>query len=382
MRVLVNAVAAKMGGALGHLRTLVQELEARRSPHEWTFLIDASVVDLPSRTVRVEAVETGGTAARAAADQVLVPLWARRGRADVLVSLLNHGPRVAGVPHIVFQRNAWYFDGAAGGGAGIRARRALALAACRGASAVVTPTHAMARSVVSALGPEPPVVVIPHGIDTAYFAPGLSDGRELVDRALAGTGRPRLVYVALASPHKGHDELLAAVRVVAASFPDTTLALTIGPDEPPHGGDRERAQRLIAEAADMPAVRFVGRCGRAGVRALYDWADIAVFPSRLESFGFPLVEAMAMGLPVVASDMSVSRELAGDAALFHPVGDGAGLATQVLRLAADPDQRAALAAEGRRRAADFSMRQSVTRIETLLEAVAAGQPITHLAVPS
>lgn len=375
MRILVNAVAAKMGGALWHLKALVRELERRQSPHDWVFMVDATLGEIPTGRVEIRGVRVGGPAKRVLMDELAFPLWVRRYRADVLVSLLNHGPRFAGVPHVVFQRNGWYFGMGSDSSLRLKVQRALALSTCKGAAAVVVPSRTMARSVEAALGPRPPVVVIPHGVDTDFFSPSRQHDADLPDASLLAAGHPRLVYVAHASRHKAHDDLIHAMRLVARAMPEATLALTLDGNEPTDGGDQERTRSLMAMAADMPGVRFVGRCSSAEVRALYGWADIAVFPSRLETFGFPLVEAMSMGVPIVASDLAVSRELAGEAAAYHPVGDAAQLAQRLVGVGRDEQLRAHLASEGAKRAPHFSMRRATDLLENVLEAVVRGDPI-------
>ncbi|CAN0512540.1 unnamed protein product, partial [Laminaria digitata] len=77
--------------------------------------------------------------------------------------------------------------------------------------------------------------------------------------------------------------------------------------------------------------------------------DVLVSTSLAETFGFPLVESMAAGVPVVATDVPIHREICGDAALYFAPGDSNDLAKQLMKLDADPDLRATLAQRGRAR---------------------------------
>ena len=83
---------------------------------------------------------------------------------------------------------------------------------------------------------------------------------------------------------------------------------------------------------------------------LYLDSDIFVFPSFTESFGFPMAEAMSYGLPIVASDTPVNREICGEAAVYFSPLSPEDLARQVHRVATDLPRRATLGAAGRERA--------------------------------
>jgi glycosyltransferase involved in cell wall biosynthesis len=87
---------------------------------------------------------------------------------------------------------------------------------------------------------------------------------------------------------------------------------------------------------------------------LYRSADIFVFSSYTESFGHPLVEAMATGLPVVASDIPVNRELCGEAAVYFPTFDAEACAAAIRRVAEDGELRRGLREAALARAAAFT----------------------------
>lgn len=108
----------------------------------------------------------------------------------------------------------------------------------------------------------------------------------------------------------------------------------------------------------------------AGLAALYRGALAVALPSWYEGFGLPALEACAAGAPVVASDLPVLREIAGDAALYAPPGDPAAWAAAIERVTADPELARRLAERGRARAAAFDWRRTADETADALRVVA------------
>jgi glycosyltransferase involved in cell wall biosynthesis len=111
------------------------------------------------------------------------------------------------------------------------------------------------------------------------------------------------------------------------------------------------------EALPEGIVTFVGSLGREELDAAFREADVFVFPSWLESFGHPMAEALGEGLPVVAADTPVNREVCADAAMYHRPFNSADLARKIRTLAADERLRSELGQRARAAAARFSWRR-------------------------
>jgi glycosyltransferase involved in cell wall biosynthesis len=105
-----------------------------------------------------------------------------------------------------------------------------------------------------------------------------------------------------------------------------------------------------------PNVRLLGRISDDDLAKALDSALCFVFPSRMEGFGLPAVEAMARGCPVILSDTASLPEIYGDAALYAPPDDDAAWIDGVLRLRDDPALRRAMSHKGRERARAYSWR--------------------------
>jgi glycosyltransferase involved in cell wall biosynthesis len=134
------------------------------------------------------------------------------------------------------------------------------------------------------------------------------------------------------------------------------------------------AERLtpeaIAEHTDPSAVQTPGFVEFEDMPALYSMARALVFPSRYESFGIPIVEAMACGCPVITATTSACPEVAGDAAVLVDPDDVDGLADAMYRVSFDETLAEGLRQRGLRRSAGFSWTASAKTLLAELEAAA------------
>jgi glycosyltransferase involved in cell wall biosynthesis len=179
------------------------------------------------------------------------------------------------------------------------------------AAVVTTPSEYVRGTVIEAFGADPAdVVVVPHGFDPPR--------RDTVDEADVrrrfGLGRgPVLVYPAITHPHK-HHRFLLEVMARHWTAPDLRLVLLGGA-----GAAEDDVRAALVELGVADRVVRPGRVADADRDALVVIADALVFPSGYEGFGAPVLEAMALGTPVVCSDHPALREVVGGAGLVLPV---------------------------------------------------------------
>ena len=130
-------------------------------------------------------------------------------------------------------------------------------------------------------------------------------------RADAAEGRVRFLYPASGEPHKNHAVLLAAWRLLVQAGVDAELHLTVDHDST-LAGDIERAR-----TGGLPVVNH-GRVDAPSMLRLYQTSTALIFPSHLESFGLPLLEARAFRLPIVAAERDYVRDVVEPAETFDP----------------------------------------------------------------
>jgi glycosyltransferase involved in cell wall biosynthesis len=164
-----------------------------------------------------------------------------------------------------------------------------------------------------------------------------------------------LLTVGETSPRKDHALVLRALAQL-----DPALSLVMA--GPPASAE-PRLRRLIDELGLASRVVRLQRVGDAELSALYAGALALCFPSVAEGFGLPLVEAMAAGVPVIASDIAVTRELTAGAALLVDGSDVRGWVEAIRTLVSDDHARRELAGAGTARAREFRWEDTAAATE-------------------
>jgi glycosyltransferase involved in cell wall biosynthesis len=123
---------------------------------------------------------------------------------------------------------------------------------------------------------------------------------------------------------------------------------------PTYPSERLRLLQMVTDMGLHQSVRFIDEVSNADLVSFYNVASVFAFPSISEGFGFPVLEALACGTPVVCSDTPALRELTADAALHAPATSSELLAAQLLRVLLEQDLRLRLRAAGQARAALYT----------------------------
>lgn len=185
------------------------------------------------------------------------------------------------------------------------------------------------------------IEVIPRGRDRAVLGEPGSARRAAVRQALGFGDEPVLLAAAREEPQKGLEVLVEAFAAVRREFPDARLVLA---------GRSGASTPAISAALARFGAEGVTRLGpRLDVPDLMCAADIVAVPSRWEGMGGTAIEALALEVPLVASDIPPLRDVAGEAALFAPAGSSAGLAAALVESLRDPEAARRRADLGRHR---------------------------------
>ena len=194
--------------------------------------------------------------------------------------------------------------------------------------------------------------VIPNGVDVDRF-------RRAVPIARWQDGTPNLLFVGRHEPRKGLIELLKAYRILRKTGVECRL-LIVGT------GPQEREARRYVMTRRLVDVEFLGRVSDEEKAQLFRTTDVFVSPATgKESFGIVLLEAMAAGAPIVASDIHGYKGVLhrGEQGLLVPPRDPKAIAAAVARLLADPRLRAEMSESGRARAEEFSWDRITAKVE-------------------
>lgn len=310
----------------------------------WGELIPAITVPVHARN-RVEWV---------LGEQLLLPALAERAGVDLVHSLGNTAPAWGHFRRVVTIHDLAYrlAPDAHAGVLGLGMRVLVPLAAHRSHRIMVDTANTGADLDRLLRIPPGKVDVVPLGLGTARRAAPLPEP-DL--RARLGLGEGTLVLCAAAKrPHKNLMRLLGALALIP---PGRRPTLVLPGYRTPH----EDALRQRAVELDLAAdVRFLGWVDPGELEGLYAAAACFVFPSLMEGFGLPVLEAMARGAPVACSRGGALGEVAGDAALLFDPHSEPEIAAAIERLLTDRGEAQRLRAAGRGRAAQFTWAATAT----------------------
>jgi glycosyltransferase involved in cell wall biosynthesis len=374
IHLFINALAANAGGGLTYVRNVLPILAA--APVRTTILIRPDLrqefVDLRN----VDFIELNIPALqRFWFEQSNLPELVRRSGANVLLSTGNFAVRKSPVPQILLSRNSIYTS--ADYLSDLKRRREyrmlgdtylramLARRSIHWADVTVAPTEAFAAELRRWTGAE--VISIHHGFDQEAFTKNSSPlSAEVEARLNSVKGALRLLFVSHYNYYRNFETLIQALPALREKFPQRhvrlllTCKLAAGMNPGRYRPDS--AANLVKTLAVSDMVVELGAIRYGQLHHLYSRADLYITPAYTETFSHPLVEAMSTGLPIIASDIDVHREICGDAAFYFNRFSATELAQSVSEVAASPDIMHRMAATGTLRSQVFSWRSHVHKI--------------------
>lgn len=307
---------------------------------------DIGALRLPSERFQVRRLDVANPVFF---EEAYLPRAAAHDHLDLLHLTANYGPTFVPCPTVYtvhdvieflrYDIGRWQLDWRHRLGRGLRTRTLPRQV--RRAEAVIAPSQASKHDIVRVLGVQANRVhVVPHG--TPAIAP--TDTKTLrQDLRRRGYAVPEHYFMAFAAldPRKNGEVLIQAFSVATAAV--TSLELWLTGIE-----DLGRYPR-----SDFPWLHLYGYLAAEDARDLMRAATGFIYLSRYEGFGFPALEAMAAGVPLIASSSSSIPEVVGDGGILVDPDDTNGLARAIVRLAADDELRQELKLRGIDRAAQF-----------------------------
>lgn len=187
----------------------------------------------------------------------------------------------------------------------------------------------------------------PRKVRTVYLAHNTSLFKP--SKSSDNTKHSYFYYPAATWPHKNHTALLQAFAIFASKYPNVRLYLS--------GIAKSKSQDIDSLAQELgiqDKIKKLGYLETEKMPLIYRDAEAMIFPSLFEGFGIPLLEAMACGCPVIASNTTSIPEVAGDAALYFNPRDPKDIASKMDSIFADKELRISLKAKGFKRVKVFS----------------------------
>jgi glycosyltransferase involved in cell wall biosynthesis len=391
IRLFINGLAASAGGGLTYLRNVIPQL-ARRTDTETTVLLSPAMrrefSELPNICF-AETPENASVFRRFLQEQTALPKLIRRSGAQVLISAGNFALWNCPILQILLSRNSLYTS--ADFLRDVRARGDYAIwmdtlvkgwvarQSIRRADITIAPSEAFALELTQWTGRK--VLSVHHGFDPDTFpsdaTPLSTDVKARLER---GKNALRLLFVSHYNYYRNFETLLRAMPILSNRLHKKVklfLSCQLKSGENPGSYRTDSAASLANHLRKSGEIVELGTIPYRSLHHLYRACHIYVTPAYAESFAHPLIEAMSSGLPIVASDLPVHREICGDAGIYFPRFSADALAERVLQIKASPELAERLATNGLRRARDFSWNRHVERLVSLAHELVASEQERH-----
>jgi glycosyltransferase involved in cell wall biosynthesis len=391
IHLFVDASAASSGSGPTYVRNVVPHLAARtdlRSTVLVSPLLRQEFQDQSNVSFVESADESANPAVRFLRSQRSVPELVRRSGANVLLSAGNIALFRSPVPQILLSGNALYTSGdffrdvRQRGHYGLwldtKLKGRLAKWSVRAADCTVAPSEAFAEEINRWTGVR--VRAIHHGFDRSLFfqnsAPLPEQLKAQLDPNLDPNLHPnqdqlRLLFVSHYNYYRNFETLFRAVAILRERIGKRELKLfltcRLQPGANPGSYRPDAAAALVRKLGLERNLVELSAVPYHLLHHVYRACDFYVTPAYVETFAHPLVEAMASGLPVIASDLAVHREVCGDAALYFTTFSPELLAETACRVAQSPELRERMSERGLERSRDFSWKNHLDRVISIAE---------------
>ncbi len=380
MHLFINALAASSGSGPTYVRNVAPQI-ANAQNLRATILLRPELRQQLGDYANVEFIEHEAPAnagSRFLYEQKVVPDLLRSSRADVLISAGNFALRKCPIPQVLLSGNSLYLS--ADFFRDLRKRRdyrlwldtiikeKFAKQSIKWANVTVAPTEAFAKQLRNWSPGK--VVAIHHGFDPdTFFRDDTPLGSEIEGKLDATEGDLRLLFVSHYNYYRNFETLFRALLLIKSQLPNRKVKLLLTcrlrtEDNPGHY-DADAAGRLVKELGVEADIVELGMVPYDQLHHVYRRCNVYVTAAYAESFAHPLVEAMASGCPVIASDLAAHQEVCGDAAQYFSRFSAQELANRIVDFSLDEKIAAQMKSKGLDRARDFSWARHVSSLVAL-----------------
>lgn len=360
MKIVINALSAKTGGGVTYINNLIPALGRRDRDNEYLLLLSpSSPVRIHSLPENFKVIRLGRLMSspllRVLYEQFMLPFFLGREKADLLYSPGDMTTLASPCPVVLAMRNPVLYTKIPLQWKGRDRIRSLVLSklarlSARRADRIIFVSESSRREIGTRLNIDPVKSrAIHHGLSSGFR---WKDG-EIQESEISKLPPEYILSVSTIYWYKNYLALIKAYHHLISSHPEIRIPLVIV------GGNADKAHYrkltdYISRNNLSGRVILPGSIDYFRIAEVYSRAKIFIFPSYLETFGHPSIEAISSGVPVAAARTGVMEEILGDAAVYFDPDNLEEMEEKIKLLLADSELRYRLVEKGRERVKDFS----------------------------
>lgn len=363
LKIAINALAVDGGGGQTYLENLLRELSALDENNKYAILLrNNHTVKIPPLTSRFEIltfpIPRPFLLGRFFIEQFFLPFWLKKEKIDLLYSPADATTLLSPCPVVLAMRNPnLYLEKGIGWSLRYKMKFLvlgwLAKLSGKKAKQIIFVSKASEKLVCRKITiPREKITVIHHGVSPFFFeksAPTPEIARIFQNK------QPYILSISSIYRYKNYIRLIEAFYKIREKLPGKYHLFIIG-----SSFDNAYFTQMLHRIATLglnDQVHHLGGFRLEALASIYQEARLFAFPSFLETFGHPLVEAMASGIPIAAADIEPTREITGGAARYFDPQDVDSMAAALLETLTDEALRADLVKRGKLQVARFSWTQ-------------------------
>jgi glycosyltransferase involved in cell wall biosynthesis len=373
MKIIINAMSAETGGIATYTNNLAHSLFQRKVEvtfalsNEFNLEADVPIIRLPAYRMRPFQ--------RVIWEQSIWRRIVKKYKPDILFSSANFGLLISPVPQVLLMREGGLFDpfyltnigSSLDTGTIFKriARRHLILASARSSKLILTPSEAMKNLLITwAEDLSDRIEVNRYGTVPMFFK------KSTKTRPWKKDGILKLLYISAYYPHKQPGMISEATAQLNALGIPSHLTVTMDLNQISNTKGGEKDFFMLKKGVERGHVTMAGSVPYTNLPNVYSNHDLFIFPSISETFGHPLVEAMAMEIPIVASDTPTHREVCKNSALYFSPLYPSELVEQIQHLDQNEILRASLIKDGLKNSSrNFIWEAHVDRLLTKFQGI-------------